>query len=575
MRLHILSVLILTIFCRNAFAGSDPEELFRKADSMAGSNTRMAIHICDSMLQFSHHKPITKGKFHYTKAKAHYINGDYEKAGAAFTASRQSLESIPVTIELGNLYNEQAKLYRKLAMYPEALDIYNRAEKVFVTLTDTNLQASIINERGVVYELMGDYEKAIEHFEQSLQLKAVMKDSIGIAYAYSFLSNAYLEMNNISEAEKYALKSLELFNHIKAPLNEAHLNINTAMLYQYKKDYTRAISYLLRTEAITTEMGYKDMLSATYKYLADNYAQLHNYKTAYEYYQKYSSMKDSIFTANSQKTIAELNVQYQTAEKDKNLLQQQNRLSRQRLWLIVALLSLSAAIAMTFSIYRNKRLKEAKLRKEAEHKEEILRMEAAQNMQKDRLRISRDLHDNIGSYLTYINSTIDSLSDEQQHENSRISILKHITSETIAELRRTVWLINKPSVSIEEWIIKLREHYRKIPQILIESSLENPTFTLTALQATTLFRIIQEAVNNSLKYAEADRIMVKIQQSREQLEVFISDNGKGFNMENIQQGFGLDNMHQRAQEINGHCTIESSIAQGTKVKISMPTERNT
>lgn len=562
-------VILLVFLYQAAFAQSDIERLYNFTDSISLKNPKEAIKIADSILE-KRPDAFNTGRFYILKGKGEYISGEYQKAGKSFTSAREALESIPVTIELAVLYNEQAKLHRKLGMYNEAIELYGKARSTSETLKDTTMISNIYNEWGAVYEMMGENGKAISFYQKALSLKQKMKDYIGLAYSYSFLSNIYLGMGEVNTAEDYALKSMDLFQYIQAPLNKAQLSLNTAMVYDRKSDFSTAIHYLKISEKICVELGYKDMLAATYKYIAENYAHLNDYQTAYDYYQKHSELRDSIFTANAQKAIAELNVQYQTAEKDNSILLQKNELSRQRSLLIFAFLTLAGAIAMTISVYRNKRLKEAQLLKESEHKEEILRLEAAQNLQKDRLRISRDLHDNIGSYLTYINSTIDHISKEQNTENQDIHTLKNITSETIAELRRTVWLINKPSVTMEEWVIKLKDHYIKTPLIKIEADLENGELQLTAIQATTLFRIIQEATNNSLKYAEADRILVHISQKGNTISISVTDNGNGFDTQNIRQGFGLSNMVQRAKELQGSCTISSIPGKGTEIVVLIP-----
>ena len=148
--------------------------------------------------------------------------------------------------------------------------------------------------------------------------------------------------------------------------------------------------------------------------------------------------------------------------------------------------------------------------------------------------------------------------------------MKSLVNDTITELRRTVWLINKPSVKLDEWLVKLREYYKKIEKVRVDvKGLDNEEYILSSKEATALFRIIQEVVNNSLKYAESDSIVVTFRSNVIGMQICIEDNGKGFDMEAISRGFGLDNMQQHAQEIGGRIQIDSAVGRGTRVVVEM------
>ncbi|WP_457618693.1 sensor histidine kinase [Lutibacter sp.] len=83
-----------------------------------------------------------------------------------------------------------------------------------------------------------------------------------------------------------------------------------------------------------------------------------------------------------------------------------------------------------------------------------------------------------------------------------------------------------------------------------------------------MFRVVQEAINNAIKYANASEIIININETNNRLIIEVKDNGIGFNLNSVDLGNGLENMQQRIEEINGNITIYSEINKGTSIIIS-------
>jgi signal transduction histidine kinase len=102
--------------------------------------------------------------------------------------------------------------------------------------------------------------------------------------------------------------------------------------------------------------------------------------------------------------------------------------------------------------------------------------------------------------------------------------------------------------------------------------------TLAKEAQGTLFNIVQESLNNALKYAEARHIWLKLERSGYRLQITIRDDGKGFNVEEgkarakARGSYGLSNLSDRARLINGRTEIESEPGQGTTIRVHVPLE---
>ena len=234
-----------------------------------------------------------------------------------------------------------------------------------------------------------------------------------------------------------------------------------------------------------------------------------------------------------------------------------------------------------FLFFNQQKLKNRQLKKEGELKTALAKIETQNSLQEQRLRISRDLHDNIGSQLTFIISSIDNLkfgfSNMEEKLSNKLQGISAFTTQTIYELRDTIWAMNKNMISFEDLqsrIInfidnaKLASEKTKFSFNIATGINEN--YTLTSMQGMNIYRIIQESVNNALKYSNAPNIEVSISRENEILIFTIIDDGNGFNKDLITLGNGLNNIKKRTKDLKGILEISSEEKKGTEINIRIP-----
>ena len=234
-------------------------------------------------------------------------------------------------------------------------------------------------------------------------------------------------------------------------------------------------------------------------------------------------------------------------------------------------------------MYKQQRLKNEQIIKENELRQALIKIENQNNLQEQRLAISKDLHDNIGSQLTFIISSLDNLKYFEFTKDklySKFDSIGTFTRSTITDLRDTIWAMNKEVITFEDLKSRTTNFIEAAKTSLLGITFEfnypedTSEVTLNSLQGIDVYRIIQEAVNNAVKHANANKIAVDFLLIKNTLEVSITDNGKGFDKELIEAGNGLNSMKKRAQEINADFSIEP-LNQGTKVKLKFNLENNT
>jgi two-component system NarL family sensor kinase len=192
--------------------------------------------------------------------------------------------------------------------------------------------------------------------------------------------------------------------------------------------------------------------------------------------------------------------------------------------------------------------------------------------------IGQELHDNIGQLLSVakINLNVLEESDHSEHEN--IKQTNEIITQSINDFRALTKSLDGDFVhdfGLEESISHELQRIRKTKRFETEISVLGTKRKLGYETEIILFRIVQEVLNNSLKHSKATNIDVILHYFPTTFELSVKDNGKGFELENIQSksinlsGAGLRNMQRRMELIGGKCTINSVLNKGTAVFLQL------
>lgn len=344
------------------------------------------------------------------------------------------------------------------------------------------------------------------------------------------------------------------------------------------KTYIDSAMYFAQNSKIAV-----DIESALHNY-SQYYEAKNDTKTALSYFKELVVVRDSLLSIKTNEKIAELEIEYQTEKKEKEILSQRADLAEQNLEINeknTQLLGLGVlAVLLTllgYLFYNQQRLKNRQLQKENELKDALIKIETQNRLQEQRLRISRDLHDNIGAQLTFIISSLDNLKygfKLPEKLSNKLKGISQFTSTTIYELRDTIWAMNKNEISVEDLQSRISNFIDKadlasndIQFNYHSNTSDDENLKLSSVQGMNVYRIIQEAINNALKYAHPKTITVDFNYSENTLNIQVIDDGQGFDLDNVQLGNGINNMKKRAQEINGEIKMVSKANQGTSIQL--------
>ncbi|GAA0875473.1 hypothetical protein GCM10009118_18820 [Wandonia haliotis] len=452
----------------------------------------------------------------------------------------------------------------------KALEYYRKAQKIKLELNDYASIAFGYNNIGLSHKNLGQPDSAMHYYLLAYEYAIKSNDPSAQVNPEVNIGNLLKKQGLYTEAIPYFLKAYEKINLL--PVKQK-IVVTTALgnLYNDLKKYQKAIQFLTEAKEYSEETDEKRDLLEVYSYIAFAFASVNQFEEAYENQLKFSNLQGELNKIESEVELTDALVKYETAEKEKEVLKQQkelevNRLEKQRLqyavWSVI-LVTILVIIAAVLLYYRKK---EEVRRKNLELS--LARQEALNRIQEDRLRISRELHDNIGSYLTFINASVENLNnDNALTGDQRIGNVRSMLKRTMKELRNTVWILNNENASLDEIALRMREFLspdNSDIQVSIDV-LGNESAELNEAETTHLIRLIQEAVNNALKYAQTPSIDIVFQCDLETVQFEVRDYGKGFDKETGRTGNGLRNMEYRIRELGGELSIDSIIGKGTTI----------
>ncbi|MCM3784622.1 PAS domain-containing sensor histidine kinase [Neobacillus mesonae] len=192
--------------------------------------------------------------------------------------------------------------------------------------------------------------------------------------------------------------------------------------------------------------------------------------------------------------------------------------------------------------------------------------------EEERKRFSRELHDGIGQSLYSLVIQIDQLASSEDEGQKQLQPLRDQVTSIIEEVRGLAWQL-RPSVlddlgvvpAIRSYIENYRNYYGI--EVRFECRLHR---RLPHHQELAVYRIIQEALTNTAKHADAAEASVTIDDQEHELIIIIADEGEGFNSDTPGSGVGMFSMEERARSAGGALSIESSLGKGTRIRASFP-----
>ncbi len=427
------------------------------------------------------------------------------------------------------------------------------------------------------YKVKEGYDTAMLFINQGLTYTKQLENLTNQANALNIRAGIYSKMNKKNEAQK----DLEDALIIRQQVGDLHYTIADmgvlSFFYTYNNQALKGIDIAKQGIKLAEKAGNMYKLIYLKKGLANAYDGAKQYQKAYLTSTEIIGLKDSLYEANTEKAIADLEAKYELQKKENIIIQQENNLIRSQYATYISLILLGLGALLAWLIYRNYRHVQSRKMEKALAEEKINSLKAVQVAEeKERKRIAADLHDNLGSYAAAITSNIKYLKDKSSDDNMQlISQLDENAQGIVTQLSDSIWILKNEHLPItkladrfKSWAQKLIQNYPHVSYNYQENITHD--IELAPARILNLFLILKECLTNSLKHSDCSIINIQFNNT-EFIHITIEDNGKGFQSNLINRGTGIDNIKHRAKECGLHVKWEVLEPNGTRVIIHEPT----
>lgn len=479
-----------------------------------------------------------------------------------------------------NCYNLLGVISKQIQEYDKSIFYHKTALKYLKSISNKGVKFErSSNNLGLVYQKQGNYKLAVQYFKKALENRNLKHLSINL-YARLIDNLTYTRFLKGDTTNLY--KNYILALNIRDSLHfTSGVAISKLHLAEYSAKYadtSKAIKYALDAKKLASKANNNRNVLASLLLLSNLDKENSN-----NYFNKYVTTNDSLY-ANERKTRNKFTrIRFETDE----YIEKTEKLSQQKLTLSIGSIGTILILSLAFYI-KTQRAKHKELLFEKEQQksnEEIYTLMLKQQSLldegrlKERKRISEDLHDGVLGKIFGTRMTLGFLNTKADAD----SVIKR--KECIDEMQNIEKEIRTISHELKNDLLSSQFDFIKLIKNLLETQSEFGHFNFNVKNNASwdivnneikinFYRIIQEAIQNILKYAEANNVSIEFDLNLDTIYLCIKDDGIGFNTTNQKKGIGLTNMRSRISKLNGSFKIESFINEGTTINISVPLEFN-
>jgi signal transduction histidine kinase len=514
--------------------------------------------------------------------------GDYKEGTELGLEAIKLLENAQYKAMLARAYASIGLTFYNIDNHTKSLEYLHKALPIARELGDTSRLLTVFYGLSASYSSIEKIKEAMSYSEEAVKAATAYGKSDQLHIAHQSMADLLCKIYEGKKAIPHARLSLRYAKEAGSMHYILPATIILGEAYGKAGNPAQQVYYLKQAQKVTEENEMLMELNLIYKGLSEAYEQLKQHKEALSYYKKYIVSRDSVEGEITKKHIAELDIQYQTAKREKTIIQQNLEVANKEVQLQksqrVSMYSIGSAIVaflvalLVFLHFRNKRMLDQKQLRTIQHEKEIQLLQAVmQGEEKERSRIAKDLHDGVAGMLAAVKMHLSSWS------------LRTGAASSLEEYDRAVHLLDEATVEVR------KTSHNLMPEVLLQYGLDealkrysNNISSGSKLRVQydsigemgrfidsfelSVYRIVQELLNNIVKHSKASDAIVQVSFQAKLLSITIEDNGIGLSKDAHQKdGIGLKSLQSRVKAMNGKIELDSTAGQGLNAYLEFET----
>jgi len=434
-----------------------------------------------------------------------------------------------------------------------------------------------------------EYDKALKLYQEIEVLGTKMKDEIVLQDSWLGMAETYSAVQNNPAAVKYFDKVLALSKQKNTPEYQMYASMGKADVMLRLNDFPVADTLIKNGISIAQKQDSKLELKDLYLKASLLNEKKGKLTEALDFRKKFELMNDSIVGEKSKLAVANLEAKYEFEKKETTIkqLEAENNvhaltISRKNLLNYILIGGAAVLLAIFLLSYRNYKQQQTLQQQrinELETEKKLLATEAVlKGEEQERTRLAKDLHDGLGGMLSGIKYSFQSMKGNLIMTPENMQAFERsmdMLDSSIKEMRRVAHNLMPEALVKFGLDAALKDFCNDINQsgalaLSYQSiGLENAAIDQTS--AITVFRIVQELINNVIKHSAAISAIVQVSKTNGNLAITVEDDGKGFDTSVLKaaKGIGWSNIESRIELMKGISDVQSLPGKGTSVHIEM------
>lgn len=509
-----------------------------------------------------------------------YINGAATDAALVnFQKAREYILSINDSLLLAENYSNIGGVYVDIKDDKRALESYMQAYNIALKINSGQLAGIASINIGECFMRKEDFTEAKKWGLTSMKNATINEDLYTMSAGASLLTEAYAELQSFDSASYYAAESINIGAQLADNEYLATAYESYAKILLKQKKYKEALTAANESIRLNNTVHNYKSLSRLYKIGADASYELNDYKNAAVQYRNMLALVDTLLSDKNLLAVQDVREKYETEKKERLIAEKELEIEKNRAKMRLLLVG-GSFLLMGGGLFmiQYRKAQKSKLAQAEKEKENAVLKAWMNGEERERNRISQELHDGVAAMIGAARMNLQALPHlPQEKQDLQLQKVSDILENTHVDVRRIAHNL-LPITLQKEGLVKAVQQFATdingtgIIQIKVENRF-NHIHVVNQQTQLMLFRIVQELINNTIKHSSATTATIRFAGTEQEIQIEITDNGKGFSFESEKENQGLFSIRQRLQALGGAFNINSKVGEGTVALLKIDLQR--